>query len=138
MSETLPTSEYAFPGPVRDMLVAAILRGEKTTTTSLRQDYEREREALPKVGDRALVIDSAGSPVCIEEIVGVREVRLADVDLRHAIDEGEGFETVAQWREAHEAFWASPDYLESIGDPGFTVGDDTIVVLARFRVLPLG
>ncbi|MET9921599.1 ASCH domain-containing protein [Streptomyces sp. NPDC006435] len=118
------------------MLVAAILRGEKTTTTSLRQDYERE--ALPKVGDRALVIDSAGSPVCIEEIVGVREVRLADVDLRHAIDEGEGFETVAQWREAHEAFWASPDYLDSIGDPGFTVDDDTIVVLARFRVLPLG
>jgi len=36
----LPIVEFAFPGPLRDQLVAAILAGEKTTTTSLVADYD--------------------------------------------------------------------------------------------------
>lgn len=59
MPETdLPVSEYAFPGPLRDQLVGAILSGEKTSTTSLVVGYEREGEPLPAVGDRAIVIDN--------------------------------------------------------------------------------
>lgn len=33
--DDLPISEYAFPGPLRDQLVAAILAGEKTATAVL-------------------------------------------------------------------------------------------------------
>jgi uncharacterized protein YhfF len=46
----LPVIEFAFPGPLRDQLVAAILTGEKTTTTGLLADYERENEPLPATG----------------------------------------------------------------------------------------
>lgn len=133
----LPVSEYAFPGPLRDQLVAAILRGEKTTTTSLVAGYELDGEPLPKEGDRAVVIDSAGEPVCIEEITEVRVVRLADVDLDHAVCEGEGFTTVADWRLGHEEFWHSPEFRAAMGDPSFTVDDDTRAVLVRFRTEPL-
>lgn len=135
MAESLPVSEYAFPGPLRDALVGAILRGEKTTTTSLRAEYELENEPLPRVGDQARVIDSDGRTVCIEEIVEVRESRLGDVDLRHVIDEGEGHLSVAEWRLGHENFWHGREYRDSVGDPDFTVDDDTVVVLVRFRVL---
>jgi uncharacterized protein YhfF len=65
----------------------------------------------------------------------VRVVRLADVDLRHAIDEGEGYESVAQWRAGHERFWHSPQAREELEDPGFTVNDDTLVVAERFRLV---
>src|SRR5690606_29848313 len=133
----LPVSEYAFPGPLRDRLVAAILAGEKTSTTSLVVDYEIDEESLPQVGDRAVVIDSAGEPVCIEEIVEVRVVRLADVDLEHAIAEGEGFATVADWRIGHEEFWHGADFRAAMNDENFTVGDDTLAVLVRFRIEPL-
>jgi len=34
-----PTFEFAFPGPLRDKLVAAVLGGTKTATTGLLQDY---------------------------------------------------------------------------------------------------
>jgi uncharacterized protein YhfF len=40
----LPIFEFAFPGPLRDKLVAAVLDGTKTTTTGLLQDYEIEGE----------------------------------------------------------------------------------------------
>jgi uncharacterized protein YhfF len=39
-SEDLPLAEFGFPGPLRDQLVAAILAGDKTTTTGLVADYE--------------------------------------------------------------------------------------------------
>ena len=61
----LPVIEFAFPGALRDQLVAAILTGAKTTTTGLLADYEREREPLPAPGLRQVVIDSAGRPVGI-------------------------------------------------------------------------
>lgn len=131
----LPVCEFAFPGPLRDQLVAAVLEGSKTSTTATRVEYEIEQEALPVVGLQEVVIDSAGNPVAVIEMTEVRTVRLADVDLQHAIDEGEGFTTVAQWRAGHEDFWHSQDMRNAMGDPQFTVDDNTDVVLQRFTVV---
>jgi hypothetical protein len=36
----LSVGEFAFPGPLRDQLVAAILDGTKTTTTGLAEDVD--------------------------------------------------------------------------------------------------
>ncbi len=82
-----------------------------------------------------MVIDSAGDPVTLIEIVAVRVVRVGDVDLAHAIGEGEGYGCVADWRAGHEAFWHSAEIREEIGDPSFTVTDDTLAVATEFRVV---
>jgi uncharacterized protein YhfF len=60
-SEDLPVAAFAFPGPLRDQLVAAIVAGGKTTTTGLVADYENEEEPLPHPGLRQAVVDSAGT-----------------------------------------------------------------------------
>ncbi|MGO2541148.1 MAG: ASCH domain-containing protein [Specibacter sp.] len=136
----LPICEFAFPGPLRDQLVAAILDGSKTSTTATLIEFEVEQEELPRVGVREVVVDSDGRGVAVIEMTEVRMARLADVDLQHAIDEGEGFTTVAQWRAGHEDFWHSPDMRAAMKDPEFTVDDTTMLVLQRFKVtarLPL-
>jgi len=131
----LPLAEFAFPGPLRDQLVAAILSGQKTSTTGLWIEYEREGLALPEPGDRSVVIDSAGRPVGIIEVTSARRIRLADVDLAHAVDEGEGDDSIASWRAGHERFWHSTEVREELGQPDFTVDDDTAVVVQRFRLV---
>ena len=131
----LSVGEFAFPGPLRDQLVAAILDGTKTTTTGLAEDYERDGEPLPRPGDREVVIDSAGDPVTMIEIVAVRVLRVGDVDLAHAIGEGEGYGCVADWRAGHESFWHSAEMRECLGDPSFTVNDETLAVAMEFRVV---
>ena len=135
-TEDLPVAEFAFPGPLRDQLVAAILAGSKTTTTGLVAGYERDQEPLPYPGLRQVVVDSAGEPVAVIETTAVRVMRLADVDLTHALGEGEGYTSVADWRAGHEQFWHSADMRQEMGDPGFTVGDDTLVVAETFRLVP--
>ncbi|SCG80211.1 hypothetical protein GA0070609_6308 [Micromonospora echinaurantiaca] len=57
--DDLPRAEFAFPGPLRDKLVSAILSGAKTSTTALLVGYERANEPLPEVGQRSAVVDSA-------------------------------------------------------------------------------
>jgi uncharacterized protein YhfF len=133
--EDLPVIEFAFPGPLRDQLVAAILNGSKTTTTGLVADYEHEGEPLPHPGLREAVVDSAGDRVAAVETTAVRVIRLGDVDLAHALGEGEGYSSVAEWRTGHEQFWHSAEMRAALGDPGFTVNDGTLVVVQAFRLL---
>ncbi|PYI66095.1 RNA-binding protein [Arthrobacter livingstonensis] len=131
----LPVCEFAFPGPLRDQLVAAVLDGSKTSTTAMLIGYEIDQEDLPVAGLKEVVIDSAGTPVAVIEMTEVRQTRLDDVDLQHAIDEGEGFTTIDQWRAGHEEFWHSQDIRDEMNDLHFTVNDDTILVLQRFRLV---
>jgi uncharacterized protein YhfF len=137
-SDDLPLAEFAFPGPLRDQLVAAILSGDKTTTSGLVVDYEHEDDLLPLPGLRQQVVDSAGNPVAVIETTAVRVVRLADVDLAHALGEGEGHRSVAEWRAGHERFWHSAEMREAMSDPEFTVDDDTLVVAQTFRLVENG
>ncbi|MEU8612456.1 ASCH domain-containing protein [Actinoplanes sp. NPDC048791] len=128
---------FAFPGPLRDQLVGAILTGAKTSTSSLVADYEHHNEPLPRVGERSVVMDSQDRPVAVIETTEVRVVRLRDVDLQHAVDEGEGFESVAAWRADHENFWHSAEARADLDDPAFTVDDDTLMVAKRFRLVEI-
>src|SRR6202011_5173613 len=109
LPEDLPVAEFAFPGPLRDQLVAAILAGNKTTTTGLVADYEHDGEPVPRPGLREAVADSAGNHVAVIETTAVRVIRLGDVDLAHAVGEGEGYASVAEWRAGHERFWHSAE-----------------------------
>ena len=133
----LQTWGFAFPGPLRDELTALALAGTKTTTAGLLVETELEGEILPVAGLREILLDSDEKPVAVIETVDCRVARLADVDDRHAIDEGEGYADAAEFRVAHEEFWNG--YLEdlraSLGDPTFSIDDDTLVVLQRFKVV---
>jgi uncharacterized protein YhfF len=131
----LPVSEFGFPGPLRDKLVAAILRGEKTSTTGLHEEYLREGTPISSIGERSLVVDSEGRGVAMIETTGVAVKRMGDVDLQFAIDEGEEFETLEEWYEAHVRFFTSPELVAALGDPPVPVDDDTLVVCERFRLV---
>lgn len=134
MDGDLPVAEFGFPGALRDRLVAAILAGEKTTTTSLLAGYPAG-EPLPQAGQQELVLDSAGTPVAVIETTAARVVRLADIDLAHALGEGEGYASVAEWRAGHERFWQSAPVRAELGDPQFAVDDATLLVAQEFRLV---
>ncbi len=136
-SSELPCSEFAYPGPLRDRLIGAILDGRKVTTTSLALEYEFEHEALPYVGQRSIVVDSNNRPVCVIETVEVLIVPLGEVGYQHVVDEGEGHATVSDWRRGHESFWRSKEMIDSLGHATFVLDDATPVVLERFRGVEL-
>ncbi|MDA0183973.1 ASCH domain-containing protein [Solirubrobacter phytolaccae] len=125
---------FAFPGPLRDKLVAAVLSGKKTATTGLAIEWEVEGEALPVVGQRHTVVDSSEQPVGVIETTLVEVIRLGDADWSLARDEGEDFEDVAQWRVAHERFWTHEVIPTLPAGTLSALTDDTQVLVWRFRL----
>jgi uncharacterized protein YhfF len=133
--ERLPLARFAFPGPQRDALVSAVLSGHKVATTSLLLEYELDGEPLPVPGQHSIMVDSSNRPAAVIETTSVSVIRLGEVDIRHVIDEGEGFTSVAEWRAGHEEFWHSDEMRRAVGDPAFSVDEDTPVVLERFHLV---
>ncbi len=103
---------------LRRELVEAVLRGEKTATAGL-----AEEEELSKPGERLALLGFDDEPVGVVELTEVRVVPAGEIDLQFARDEGEGFESVDDWRKAHERFFEQPIHA------------DTPIVAVRFRLV---
>jgi uncharacterized protein YhfF len=108
---------------LRRQLVDAVLRGEKTATAGLFSEYEAEGERPNAAGDRCVLLGYDDEPVAVVEVTESRVVPAAEIDEQFARDEGEGFDSVEEWRIAHERFFNQP------------IGPDTRIVAVRFRVL---
>ena len=120
MVPDLPPFELGYAGTeLRRTLVEAVLRGDKTATAGL-----HGVDPLAKPGERWLLLDFDDKPVAVVETTKVQVVRAGDIDLEFAREEGEGFESVADWRAAHERFWADRE-----------ITDDTLIVAERFRLV---
>jgi uncharacterized protein YhfF len=129
---------FAFPGPERDRLVDAVLKGEKTATSSLLAEWLLDDQELPAVGDRREVLDSGDNPVGVIETTAVDVIRLGDVDIALARDEGEGFQSVAEWREAHLRFWTDEVMPKLPANMAGPLADAAKVVVVRFRLVSGG
>src|SRR4051794_41924729 len=92
---------FAIPGPQRDRLVSAVLKGEKTATSSLLAEWLLDDEALPAAGERREVLDSDDNPVAVIETTAAAAIRLGDGGLPPAREGGEGFQVGPQCRPAH-------------------------------------
>jgi uncharacterized protein YhfF len=116
----LPPFELGYPRTeLRRRLVDAVLRGEKTATTGL---ADQGAVADPP-GTQYLLHDFEDAPVAIVEVVDERLIPVREIDTAFARDEGEGFESVAEWHAAHELFFDQP------------LAPETMLVATRFRLV---
>ena len=123
VDESLPPPAWSFDGDAAhaDALVALVIAGTKTATSSARSDYE-EDDDLPTPGMLSILLDSAGHPRALLRTTAVSVTAFCDVSEAHAFAEGEGERTLSQWRTVHADFFA--DYTPEM-----------LVVLERFVVL---
>lgn len=126
---------YDGDGGLGDRLLAAVLRGDKTATSSLAVEY-LSGEPLPRVGERLELVDHGGRRYGTVEITRVRIIPLDQVGDDVAHDEGEGFADAAAWRRAHERFWneAAGMIRADAGDPEWGLRTGEPVVVQWFRL----
>ena len=122
---------WAFADSIPDLateLALLVRDGPKRATAGLLADFEEGREStpMPTPGDLSVILDGAGTPVCVIRTTSVEVRRFGDVDEAFAWDEGEGDRTLAWWRRAHIWFFEQQ---------GAHVDYDTPVVLERFELL---
>ena len=117
---------FATPGPFRTELNGLVLSGSKMATTGLLSEYDQEGEDIEHVGERLAVVNDADEYVATVEVTDVLVCRFDEVPLSHAVAEGEGWDSVAQWRGDHQ------DYFDGLG---VEVIGGTVVVCMAFRLI---
>lgn len=130
-ADTVPPPAWSFgvDAAQADRLLALVLDGTKTATSSALWDYEEENAPLPEAGDLSIVLDADDHPRALIRTTSVRVVPFDEVDDVHAFHEGEGNRTLEYWRDAHRAFFTE----NASHTKGFV--DDMPVVLEEFVVL---
>ena len=83
-----------------------VIRGEKRATAGLLWSYEAENEALPEIGDLAVVTNWDGEPMCIIETTSVEIQPYNTVSAEFAFEEGEGDKSLEFWRRVHWEFFS--------------------------------
>lgn len=109
-----------------DEILALVLDGTKTATTSAVAEYEAADEELPVVGDLAIVVDGNGNPRALLRTTDVSVVALGAVDEAYVVAEAEDGGDLSVWRQRHEEYY---------GEEFDGVGDDFPLVLERFEVV---
>lgn len=112
-----------------DELLALVLSGVKTATSSALWDYEAQGEDLPTPGTLGIVTDGRGVPHALIVTTHVEIVPFDEVSTEHAYLEGEGDRSLATWRELHERSFTD----HAVHGRGFS--RDMPVVLEQFAVL---
>lgn len=120
------TLEIGTPGEMRGHLNRLILSGAKRATAGLLVDYVREDEPLEVAGDILALIDDESRAIAIVKVERVMTMRFASVPWEFAQAEGEGDESIEDWRDGHQAYWTSA---------GEVVDDETLVVLVWFQLM---
>jgi uncharacterized protein YhfF len=107
---------------LRRKLVDAVLAGTKIATAGLAESSEPE----DRPGERYALLGYDDEPVGVVEVTEARVIPAAEIDERFARDEGEGYESVEDWRVAHERFFEQP------------IEPDTPIEAVRFRLVKGG
>jgi len=129
-TKTYSKGGYGDSPELMDELIQLVLIGKKTATCGSLWEWEAEGKPLPKVGDVWVELDGNGNPVCITETTEVTIRKYNEVDAQFAYDEGEGDQSLNDWREAHRDFFSR--VLRKIGKE---FSEDMPLMCERFRVI---
>lgn len=127
----VPQSWYFGDSPeLADQLLALVLDGTKTATSTALIEFERAEEPVPLKGDLSIVLDGEGHPRALVRTTEVATVPFDEIGAEHAAAEGEDDRSLVSWRVEHEKYWRR--VLAEL-DAEFT--EDLLVVTERFEVL---
>lgn len=98
--EELESFSFGDNPAMADRLLGFVLAGSKRATCWSVADGQQTH-----VGKQMVVLDGQGRPRAVIETVELVQRRFCDVDLQFALDEGEGDETLDDWRSGHQAYF---------------------------------
>lgn len=132
--EHLPSFELVPPGPLRERLNDAVLRGTKTATSRLAVMDRMAGTPAEPVGTRMRLLDSDLNTAAVVEITRTAVIPFGAVGTDVSEAEGEWLAKLEDWRAGHTRYWTSqlPEIRAYLSDDGWELTEDTLVVVRFF------
>ena len=113
-----------------DEWVQLVKAKKKTATSSVFCFYEMEGAALPQGGKLSILCNSKNEAECIILTTKVYTTSFNLVSEEHAYKEGEGNQSLDDWREGHRAF-----FTEALAECKQVFDENMLIVCEKFKVI---
>lgn len=120
---------FGYNEELATVLLALVLSGQKTATSSALPAYAHESAPLPKAGDYCLITDWQGTPRCVIQTTKVTVLPFREMTFNLCRLEGEDA-TLASWKANHETAFRACE-----AEDGYTFSADMEVVFEEFAVV---
>ena len=123
LKKKFPKWKFCFDN---EKLISLVLSGDKRATTSLYNEYIKNKEPLPKIGEKSIIQHDNNNDACLIEIekVIITEFKNTTDDL--AFIEGEGDKSLEYYRNEHYKIFKKIDS---------NFNDESKVVFEMFKVI---
>lgn len=111
-------------------LAGLVISGKKTATASLVVINEIKPEIAPINDGYSVVTDFEGNPLCVIQTSEIRHLPFDEVDAEFAFDEGEGDQTLEDWRDGHWQY-----FTQEAAELGIEFNEKSLICCERFRLL---
>ncbi|MGF1521154.1 MAG: ASCH domain-containing protein [Leptolyngbyaceae cyanobacterium] len=122
--------QFGDTAELADELGQRILEGIKTATSSALWEWKVEKNPLPCIGLKTIVLNGANHPICVIETTEIKICPFNQVDAQFAYEEGEGDRSLEFWRREHWTHFSR--VLPKIGKAPTS---EMPLVCERFRVV---
>ena len=109
-----------------EKLISLVLSGEKRATTSLYNEYIKNKEPLPKIGEKSIIQHDNNNDACLIEIEKVIITEFKNITEKLAFIEGEGDKSLEYYRNEHYKIFKKIDS---------NFNDESKVVFEMFKVI---
>lgn len=107
-----------------------VISGKKKATASLVEFNENHPEVTPIDKGYSVVTDFNHNPMCVIQTTEIRHLPFLEVDAEFAFDEGEGDQTLEDWRDGHWRY-----FTKEAAENGLEFNEKSLVCCERFRLL---
>lgn len=132
VSSTAPYQSWYFgnSSSMAHELADLVLAGKKTATASLKIVNDLEPENAPMDNGYSIVTTYDGKPLCVLRTTEIRHLPFEAVDPQFAFDEGEGDQSLEDWRKVHWDYFSNeaPQY-------GLQFDETSLICCERFEVV---
>ncbi|HCJ31806.1 MAG TPA: RNA-binding protein [Firmicutes bacterium] len=106
--------------------MSLVLSGEKRATTSLYNEYIKNKEPLPKIGEKSIIQHDNNNDTCLIEVENVIITEFKNITEELAFIEGEGDKSLEYYRNEHYKIFKKIDS---------NFNDESKVVFEMFKVI---
>ena len=111
-------------------LAELVILGKKKATASLVEFNKIHPETAPIDEGYSIITDFNNNPLCVIQTTEIRHLPFDEVDANFAFDEGEGDQTLEDWRDGHWAY-----FTKEAAENGLKFNEKSLICCERFKLL---
>lgn len=113
-----------------DLCAELVKKGIKKASCGLKLFYEMDKDFFPKVNQLSIIVNWDKEPICVVKTNKIYFQKFKDIDAEWAKSEGEGDQTLEQWRETHKQY-----FQNQLTEMGLVFTEEVELICEKFALI---